>query len=106
MIACSRLQHNSPPLPKSFYMNPIIPCLVMKIKIDALDGDVYCSCVKYVRAWDKALFAKMILPYSSNKCVLTVDLFERSEERRVGKECRSKWWSYHSKEQYKDRDSR
>src|SRR3712207_9446455 len=23
--------------------------------------------------------------------------FERSEERRVGKECRSRWWPFHSK---------
>src|SRR5690625_6453721 len=59
-------------------MHHIISCLLMKIKIDGLDGDVYCSCVKYVRAWDKALFAKMILPYSNNKCVLTVDLFANS----------------------------
>ena len=25
----------------------------------------------------------------------TVDQFERSEERRVGKECRSRWSPYH-----------
>src|SRR5437016_12913672 len=25
------------------------------------------------------------------------ELRERSEERRVGKECRSRWWQYHSK---------
>ena len=24
-----------------------------------------------------------------------IDLRERSEERRVGKECRSRWWPYH-----------
>src|SRR5690554_6924195 len=30
---------------------------------------------------------------------ITADLVElRSEERRVGKECRSRWWTYHGKE--------
>src|SRR5690348_18059678 len=24
-------------------------------------------------------------------------VFDRSEERRVGKECRSRWWGYHDK---------
>src|SRR5207247_4224818 len=28
---------------------------------------------------------------------LTLPLVERSEERRVGKECRSRWWRYHEK---------
>src|SRR5712672_3927581 len=27
----------------------------------------------------------------------------RSEERRVGKECRSRWWPYHSKKKYPKR---
>src|SRR5437660_7673660 len=27
-----------------------------------------------------------------------LDPFPRSEERRVGKECRSRWWPYHEKE--------
>src|SRR5690625_7586707 len=103
MITCSRLQHNNKHLlPMSFYMDHLISCHIIKIKKDTLAGGVYCSLVKYVLAWDKALFAKMILPYSSNKCVLTVDLFAnsitwlvrlfcssssyslRSEERRVG----------------------
>src|SRR5437773_6773253 len=29
------------------------------------------------------------------RCVLRAE-FPRSEERRVGKECRSWWWTYHS----------
>ena len=38
--------------------------------------------------------------FTGRKYVTTIDLFlaiaaERSEERRVGKECRSRWWPYH-----------
>src|SRR5690348_18484038 len=29
----------------------------------------------------------------------------RSEERRVGKECRSRWWPYHEKKKEKGEDS-
>src|SRR5690625_5671731 len=28
-------------------------------------------------------------------CVITIKFFLRSEERRVGKECRSRWWPDH-----------
>src|SRR5437588_11355504 len=34
----------------------------------------------------------------------TVDIFTRSEERRVGKECRSRWSPYHEKKQKKSRE--
>src|SRR5690606_41129960 len=30
--------------------------------------------------------------------------FERSEERRVGKECRSQWWTYHEKKNRERKD--
>src|SRR5438132_13294401 len=30
-----------------------------------------------------------------------VDAYLRSEERRVGKECRSRWWRYHEKKNEK-----
>ena len=32
---------------------------------------------------------------SIEKCMLPVGTAERSEERRVGKECRSRWSPYH-----------
>ena len=32
--------------------------------------------------------------YSAFRYELSADT-ERSEERRVGKECRSRWWTYH-----------
>src|SRR3712207_9107616 len=35
-----------------------------------------------------------IVPHSFQRCV---DVFYRSEERRVGKECRSRWSPYHYK---------
>src|SRR5437870_11007811 len=31
---------------------------------------------------------------SPNVVIVSPDLNERSEERRVGKECRSRWWRY------------
>src|SRR5205823_14526527 len=31
---------------------------------------------------------------------------ERSEERRVGKECRSRWWRYHSRKKRRRRQPR
>src|SRR3712207_9285985 len=36
---------------------------------------------------------KFIFPYSKNLLILEVE--GRSEERRVGKECRSRWSPYH-----------
>src|SRR5437660_8258652 len=29
--------------------------------------------------------------------IILIKLIRRSEERRVGKECRSRWWAYHEK---------
>src|SRR5260370_22204467 len=43
------------------------------------------------RFFSKALAA----PHSSTPGVITVDKHARSEERRVGKECRSRWSPYH-----------
>src|SRR5690625_6113986 len=37
---------------------------------------------------------KGILFAEENECSLIITL-DRSEERRVGKECRSRWWQYH-----------
>src|SRR5436309_12255822 len=31
-------------------------------------------------------------------------LVDRSEERRVGKECRFRWWRYHEKQKKEDRE--
>src|SRR5205823_12326027 len=35
--------------------------------------------------------------FTATKCRGLVSLNQRSEERRVGKECRSRWWPYHLK---------
>ena len=39
-------------------------------------------------------FKKEPLAYNDRTCVIVVDI-RRSEERRVGKECRSRWSPYH-----------
>ena len=33
--------------------------------------------------------------------ISTQEVIDRSEERRVGKECRSRWWPYHEKKKKK-----
>ena len=38
---------------------------------------------------------KVDIPKNSTKYIKTVITFARSEERRVGKECRSRWSPYH-----------
>ena len=45
----------------------------------------------------KGLFAveKITLIYNLLTSILILFLFQRSEERRVGKECRSRWSPYH-----------
>src|SRR5688572_32815055 len=41
--------------------------------------------------------------YFSDKILFTIYLFFRSEERRVGKECRSRWSLYHYKKKRDDK---
>ena len=47
------------------------------------------------RRFGKTLNMNMLECFFSNKYKDRGDLFERSEERRVGKECRSRWSPYH-----------
>src|SRR5690348_18140517 len=58
----------------------------------------------YRRGWDEylKLLNRFWQPYLDNK--VTFD--DRSEERRVGKEWRSRWWPYHSKKKRETRSRR
>ena len=40
-------------------------------------------------------FVRWVLEHEPNVTVVNLDLLTRSEERRVGKECRSRWSPYH-----------
>src|ERR1035438_789762 len=42
----------------------------------------------------QSLYAKLKIPLPPQKVVDDGDVVARSEERRVGKECRSRWWPY------------
>src|SRR5690606_7081134 len=39
----------------------------------------------------------LILYEPELRALMDIKVFVRSEERRVGKECRSRWWRYHKK---------
>ena len=53
------------------------------------DWDIYVGC----REPEKANKLKKIIPEDN---IISLDVkLERSEERRVGKECRSRWSPYH-----------
>src|SRR5437016_14276789 len=47
---------------------------------------------RMLRTVDKTLWASVTS--ISTHCTLPLNRFSRSEERRVGKECRSRWWRY------------
>src|SRR5215471_17737087 len=57
------------------------------IVIDGVDKDIDSE---DARAWD--LGEKMAVPIVA---IVFMSIFGRSEERRVGKECRSRWSQYH-----------
>ena len=46
------------------------------------------------QGFDKSCFFVQILPISSS-AITRISNLRRSEERRVGKECRSRWSPYH-----------
>src|SRR5437016_12351240 len=52
--------------------------------------------LKLVKDFLKVRCRLALLPFLIS-CLIWLDLVARSEERRVGKECRSRWWSYHEK---------
>ena len=64
-----------------------------RIDIDKEDESIYTQ--KAVNLMQK-LGCKAEKLYSSmERYTFTVDIKKRSEERRVGKECRSRWSPYH-----------
>src|SRR5688572_11198566 len=48
---------------------------------------------------DQIIYHAQMVVRGSQRALLIGDLpfmtYQRSEERRVGKECRSRWWTYH-----------
>ena len=51
----------------------------------------------YINEWPEMSFVAMSSPYDPEPSVRVEDgrIVERSEERRVGQECRSRWSPYH-----------
>ena len=45
--------------------------------------------------YSKKLTKSKVESQNENKNLINMAYFERSEERRVGKECRSRWSPYH-----------
>src|SRR5688572_33051780 len=62
------------------------------IKISAMEGRW-----ETMRAAPFTLFALPSMEHETNYYALDIPKL-RSEERRVGKECRSQWWQVHDKE--------
>src|SRR5690625_6197806 len=59
-------------------------------------------------AISKLIFSQISIFFCFSQCIICIttmisNLNFRSEERRVGKECRSRWWQYHLKKK-EDRD--
>src|SRR2546423_4105151 len=76
---------------------PIYPATTNKIKFRRAEADMEASGFSITNAidgkTDKGGWTAAITPEHRNECHEAV--FERSEERRVGKECRSRWSPYH-----------
>ena len=72
--------------------------LVLTLGLNACGGDDVYYTDDYLRNSDEKLCGKT---WSENytednmKCVHQLKFTKRSEERRVGKECRSRWSPYH-----------
>src|SRR3989449_6881238 len=64
---------------------------------DVVEEDFFQENIPYVRGADRrALLArKLAQRYRDASLALSLSLGSRSEERRVGKECRSRWSPYH-----------
>ena len=54
-----------------------------------------CFILAFILPVSKLLEAPSLLAYFSKGDLLVPAFFHRSEERRVGKECRSRWSPYH-----------
>ena len=50
---------------------------------------------EYVRSNSFSAMQKLTMDYRQPTKILIEDVLARSEERRVGKECRSRWSPYH-----------
>ena len=50
---------------------------------------------KSVSKWERGVCLPDVSVYKELCSILGISLNERSEERRVGKECRSRWSPYH-----------
>src|SRR5699024_11705409 len=61
------------------------------------------TCALPISGQSSSTAARLSWPGAAPTTMVTVDLLSahrdgRSEERRVGKECRSRWWAWHWKE--------
>src|SRR3712207_9541911 len=72
------------------YINTLTQQGVDVIATSANDPNAICSALDQARAADIK-----VVTYDSDTSPECRDLFIRSEERRVGKECRSRWSPYH-----------
>src|SRR5688572_33130699 len=87
------------------YPPDVFPTLWRRVEIVIESGDIFSSEEVYVELqkkddeihdWMKAR-KEMLVPLTESIQTLASELLSefRSEERRVGKECRSRWWQYH-----------
>src|ERR1035438_1256304 len=71
----------------------------LALQVAALSTPPQQSTDMYRYVWDGRVQAAGIDPYAYVPAAPQLtglrDQFLRSEERRVGKECRSRWWPYH-----------
>ena len=81
---------------RSYHVNEVKICEKFNFHNGVLSIDKNCTAALLEDKLVKAVNIQVIQPHQHNIEVNTImDIAERSGERRVGKECRSRWSPYH-----------
>ena len=65
------------------------------VKLPAPDANVGVNLFAKSPLFDENVKTSNVLPFAGTKLLISETFRLRSEERRVGKECRSRWSPYH-----------
>src|SRR3712207_592188 len=72
------------------------PCCTRKLRVNPRSKKSWCYVtLRSVRSQDDKKLVKTLVHYDRRHLTSKVANSHRSEERRVGKECRSRWSPYH-----------
>src|SRR5690348_18352050 len=84
----------------SFASFPIAPLPALMSSVSCFTLAIVLLALSYIDGSFKNL---PMVPWPEfTSSIIALILSSRSEERRVGKECRSRWWQYHENEKEKE----